>query len=354
MLWLMFACAESDPGANLPESGFVVGTPGAIDTLSRCLRRFPKSDAAALGEAWAQSAAGCKATLYAEGSDAGLTCGPPPPALAAALAGHQLRFGLPRTPAGLLSGSVDAASSATLAATLLVPIPDAAGPLSLLIPAGEAAGLSMLSDEGAFLHVRGRPEAGIDIAAMVPEASQADRLFDLRSTLLSAAVLQGTWELAAYAPAPGNTMPEFVLGVGVRPASAPAAVAAFAEMLRKKWSVRREAIELETWHGECLRGLNIMPELEPCFLLRDDALAIGWNEAAVRTGAAAGARETFTTGLGAVIDTEALAASDHVLSMLVPPDVQLPPLEYPLGRLRLNAHREGRYVSVEVAAAGCP
>lgn len=354
MLWMALACADPDPGANLPEAGFIVGTPTAIATVSRCLLRFPESEAGAVGEAWSRAAAACADTLFVEGPGTELRCGPAPAPLLAALSGHQIRFGLPRGPAGLVSGSVDEASTTHLAASLLLPVPEEAGALSLLLPGTGGPGTSVLSNKDAFLHVRGHPEGGIDLAALVPESSQADQLFDMRSTLLSGAVLQGTWELAAYPPPPGKSMPEVVLGLGVRASTAPPAITAFAELLREKWSVRREDIAAEDWHGECLRGLNIMPEFEPCFLLRDEALAIGWNEAAVRTGTAAGSRETFETDLGIIVDTAALAASDQVLAGLFSPTFQYPPIEYPLGRIRISARSAGKYVAADLSAEGCP
>lgn len=354
MLWLALGCSDPDPTGSLPDDGFVVGTPAAVAAVSRCLRRFPESEAAALGDAWALASAGCTETLFAEGGTAELRCGSPPPPLAAALSGHELRFGMPRGASGILAGSLDQITGAALTGELLIPIPEPLGSMGLFIPASGAAGSAALADEGAFLHVRARPAGGIDIAGLVPENSQADSLFDLRSTLLSGAVLQGTWELAAYPPHPGGSMPELVLGLGVRSTTAPPAVTAFAEALQKKWSVKRDAIAAAGWQGECLRGLNIMPEFEPCFLLRDDALAIGWNESAVRTGTAPGPRRAFETGLGAVIDTRSLTASDQVISALFRPDMRYPPVDYPLGRIELNAHRTAGYLAVAVAAEGCP
>ncbi|GDX79211.1 hypothetical protein LBMAG42_10220 [Deltaproteobacteria bacterium] len=354
MLWIALACHEPDPSASLPEGGFVVATPAAISTLSRCLQRFPESEASTLGEMWARAAETCRETLFVEGPGTSLECAPPPPALAAALAGHQLRFGLPRTAAGMVSGGVDVASDAQLTGGLLLPIPEELGPLGLVIPSATAAGPSMLRNQGAFLHARGRPDGGIDVAALVPENSQADQLFDLRSSMLSGAVLQGTWELAAYPPPPGRSMPEVVLGLGVRASTAPTAITTFAEMIRKKWSVQREEITADAWRGECLRGLNIMPEFEPCFLLNEQSLAIGWNESAVRTGAAPGARQPFETGMGVVIDTTALSASDATLSALFPPEMQYAPIDYPLGRIELNARTLGNYVAVDVSTGGCP
>ena len=152
------------------------------------------------------------------------------------------------------------------------------GALSLLVPGAAPAGPDRLASTGRLVSLRVRPRAGIDLAALVPAGSQADRLFRLKSSLFASAVLDGTWEGAVYLPERAGGMPGVALALGFSLREpAVSAVEHFIADLQETWPVHREALSLPAGAGACLPDLNVLPELAPCYVATDDALVVGWN-----------------------------------------------------------------------------
>ena len=79
---------------------------------------------------------------------------------------------------------------------LRVPREAVRGAQALLSPGDEPPGPGVLSGSQRLFHARARPEGGLDFASLVPEGSQADRMFRLKSELFAGTVLDGTWEAA--------------------------------------------------------------------------------------------------------------------------------------------------------------
>jgi hypothetical protein len=88
------------------------------------------------------------------------------------------------------------------------------GALALLLPGAEPVGPALLGGGERLMHARVRPLGGLDVAALVPRESQANRLFRLRSELFAGLVLDGTWEAAVYLPEPEGAMPRAALALG--------------------------------------------------------------------------------------------------------------------------------------------
>ena len=88
------------------------------------------------------------------------------------------------------------------------------GAHALLLPGDESPGPDVLSGSQRLFHARARPEGGLDFASLVPEGSQADRMFLLKSELFAGAVLDGTWEAAIYLPEDGEPTPRAALALG--------------------------------------------------------------------------------------------------------------------------------------------
>ena len=357
LLLLFVGCPAPDPTAGLPSAGFLSLTSAAAKELSACLARFPESPAAAAGERLTAAAEACPGELYGEGERAweALRCSAPPQAVAALRQDRDLAMGSPRSAAGIAHAEATVRPDAVnLDATL--PLPDEAGPLGLLLPGGDPAGPAVLSGQGAVLHARARPAGGIDLGAFVSAGSHADSLFDLKAELLSATVLSGWWELALYPPGAGGELPWPVLAVGVRAATADAAVDAFVEEVRAKWGVQRQATTIAGAPGECLGGLKIMPGFEPCYARREDTLAIGWNAEAL-AGALAGppADLGLAGASGARLDFGAMKAADALLASGKPADTLYPPLDYPLGTvtIRLLPPEGGALRLRATSTAGC-
>ena len=154
---------------------------------------------------------------------------------------------------------------------------------SLLIPGSTPPGPVQLNRVDELIHARIRPETALDIASLVAEGGQADRLFRLKSRLFAGTVLDGSWETVIYLPAPGRRMPHVALALGV--SHIPPAVAAMEEFIgemQRTWPVHRSPFNVHGAVGACLLDLNILPDFAPCYVATESALVAGWNPASLR------------------------------------------------------------------------
>ncbi len=221
-------------------------------------------------------------------------------------------------------------------------IPDAGLPAfaDLLLPSDELPGPPILSSTDTLVHARARPRGGLDLAALVPHASQADRLFRLKSALFAGAVLDGTWELASYVPQPGDRMALSALAVGFTlRTAAVSAMESFVDELRTTWGVARSDFSAGRFEGACLAQLNLLPELAPCYVATDRALVIGWNETAIRK-ALDGTRAHGPRDEGEVlIHLARFAKADARLIETLPGGATSPGVEYPWKEMAAIARR---------------
>jgi hypothetical protein len=191
----------------------------------------------------------------------------------------------------------------------------------------------------------------LNLAALVPEGSQGDRLFRLRSELFGAAVLDGSLELALYLPEAGADMPRIAAALGIRHAGAArAAVEHFLDEIEAAWSLRRAPFEQGAAHGACLPDLHLVPELAPCYALTDTALVLGWNPASLRHALASGAATTNPADPAAArldIDLAGIAAADARLATVH--GAERPALRWPWRRLRAEASRRSNTLEIELA-----
>jgi len=200
------------------------------------------------------------------------------PALEALRLDAALAFAIPVQGSARLVGRADVASSGSV--SLEAELEDAAaeGWLALLVPGEDPAGAARLSGRESLIHARIRPAVGLDLARVVPSSSQADTLFRLKSRLFAGAVLGGVWEIAVYAPAPGEPVPGMALALDLAaPSLAAAAVREFVGSLEATWPIRHERTRIAGHDGACFRELKILPGFAPCYALTDDVLVIGWN-----------------------------------------------------------------------------
>lgn len=269
--------------------------------------------------------------------EAGLRCGDPHGPLAAghrALDGADVAFALPAGEAGPLLGRfrLDAGD---LRGELQLPSPPAQGALALLVPGREPAGPGVLDRGGALVHARVRPAGGLDLGALVPERSQADVLFRLRSELFSGVVLDGTWEAGVYLPEPGHGMPRVALALGfsLRDPAIAAAERLLAD-LRETWPVQRSAFALGDLRGACLLELNVLPDLAPCYVTTDRALVFGWNADSLRAALGTRARASLRGAPARLdLDLALFAEADAILGRHLPAAERPPSLHWPWSRL---------------------
>lgn len=197
---------------------------------------------------------------------------------------------------------------------LVLPHGAARGATALLVPGSSPPGPAQLTGTGALVHARVRPRAGLDLASLVARDGQAQRLFRLRSRIFAGAVLDGTWEAAAYVPEPGEPAPPVALALGFHLRDgAVAAMEELIEEIRSTWPVDRVAFSVGGAHGACLPDLRIMPGLAPCYVATDRALVLGWNAASIERALAGGASGLGRTG-GVLVDLARFSEADANLA----------------------------------------
>jgi len=380
LLCAAVACTPDAPDqdaahrASLPAGAWLLSDADALDALLAGLTRPGGTPLARRASAWRQALADCRRTSPAVGAVevlahaptgdlaelfAALQCDAAPVApaplrelrgtasLAVALPldavapspGLGARDGSGAAEPLRLEGRIDVdVASGEVDARRGLRLPEHAveGFASLLLPAREPAGPSRLATQGALVHARLRTAHGIDPAALVRSGGQADQLFRLGSTLLAAAALDGTWELALYEPREGVTMPPIALGLGIAIESAAReGVAHFVRQLEATWPIHRRAARFaaapgvagtgRVVEGACFFELRILPEFAPCWAIApgDGAhgamLLIGWNGESLARALAApqSTAELAAVGTpradGAWVDLDRVARADALL-----------------------------------------
>jgi len=271
-------------------------------------------------------------------------------------ADYALAFAWPLEPGLRLRGRLGLDDRGGVELDLRVPPEAAHGPQELLLPGDEPPGPGVLSGSQQLFHARARPAGGLDFASLVPEGSQADRMFRLKSELFAGTVLDGTWEAAIYLPAEGEPTPRAALALGFEHrALAVAAIERFIADLRSTWPVRRSFFALGEAEGACLLDLRILPDLAPCYVATDRALVLGWNPASLRkaldgtsTGAPLAGPES---GGGLVLELARFAEADARLAQAAgeqPLRQAAQAAASPWQRLRAQARRDGDRVLVRV------
>jgi hypothetical protein len=278
--------------------------------------------------------------------------------------GGDLVFALPRESAAALRGALRSENGA-LALDLRWPDPPAEGALRLLVPGDTPAGPDRLASMGRLASLRVRPRAGVDLAALVPEGSQADRLFRLKSGLLASAVLDGTWEGAVYLPERAGGMPGVALALGFSLRDpAVAAMERFIADLAKTWPVHRSAFARPEGEGACLSDLNVLPDLAPCYVATSDALVVGWNATSLARALQASRSEPKASEVdeGGPAFSDAPARLDLDLALIrraddllarAFPDSQ-PPLRWPWDRVLAHGGEENGALVLRMTLVSAP
>ena len=190
----------------------------------------------------------------------------------------------------------------------------------------------------------------------MPAGSQADQLFALRSQIFAGAVLDGTWEAAAYVPSDEDLLPPLALAVGVT-LRAPAVAAAdrFVANLEAAWPVHRSPFAVGRAEGVCLPDLNILPGFAPCFVATRDALVVGWNAESVRRALApADPRADGDAPARLELDLELFERADEILSHQVAETLRADALRWPWRHVQAEGSREGDTLVLRVALSGGP
>jgi len=220
------------------------------------------------------------------------------------------------------------------------------GALSLVLPAAEAPGPPRLSDKGALLHARVRPDGGLNIARFVSGGGWAARMYRLKSDLFEGKALAGVWELAAYVPKEGEIIPPLALAIDVRdPDLAVTAMERFLSELEATWPVRRADYRLGDRTGACLSDARVLPDLTPCYVADGEALFVGWNprslDLALSGGSPGEVADPAGSESGGRIFFARFPDADEVIARASGALAPAPATSYPWAEARISGVRDG-------------
>ncbi len=364
---LAASCTPREPA--LPPDAILAGDASALVRALRGLARLEGTPLARSARELAARLEGCEE--FAASAPVGelgalldrVTCAPfaqQPASLQRLRGDADLVFVLPlrgalgrsELAASSLTGTLRVAESGSLVLTARGNAQDLP---SWLVPAAEPAGPGVLSTRNTLVHARFRPELGLDLAALVPEESQADRMFRLKSELFAGAVLAGALEAAVYLPPEGRAMPLLVVAVDValqRPALA--AVQQLVRELEATWPIHHAPVTFGQRTGACFFDLAILPEFAPCYAQGERALLFGWNPDAIAAALLPGAGDAPDEAGGLLVHFDRMPAADRRLQSALAPDREPRDIDYAWSRLQARADRESDQVEwhLELKARG--
>jgi hypothetical protein len=223
-------------------------------------------------------------------------------------------------------------------------------PLALLLPAADEPGRSLLSSDQALTHIRIRPDGGLNLASLVSQDGWANRLFQLRSELFLATALKGNWELAVYLPEEHQQMPPMALAVDFNHRGAAVkAMEQFLDQVMQAWPVRKIPFAAREWPGACLSNLQVMPDLEPCYVATDKALVVGWNPSSIEHAVASIVSETELEESRALLFLDRFPLADERLAAVSGGGREAGPTAYPWSQIRVTGHRSGKVYVLRLA-----
>jgi hypothetical protein len=364
LLGLLASCVVRTSAPDLPPGLHLAGDARALSAVLSRLERLTDTPVAAYARELRMRLAACEEFVAGvEEPDPvalseSLVCARSaehPPALRALRGEGDLVAVVPIGDGGRLAGSARVAADGSLVYDGRLELRENRGLARLAVPGARAPGPPRLSTRDALVHVRLRPEGGLNVASMVPQGSQGDRLFRLKSELFLGTVLEGTWEAAVYLPPESRTMPGVVLGLDVRVRDAAvAAVERFVRDLETTWPVHRAPFRVGSWPGACLPDLRILPEFAPCYVATETTLVFGWNAESVRIGLEPALESEMGDEGGLVIRLDRIREADRRLHEAIAPGASPPPLGYGWQQLRANGTpgRGALELHVELVAEG--
>ncbi len=311
------ACEPDAPAPSWPSDNWVVGDAAALSSVATGLAEFVGTPIGRHAELWLERAGGC-AGFVAQAPQGATTeqlidsirCVDSvaiPPALQTLQADSAAAFSFPLAGGGHVYGRIPAYSDAgqTIEAHFEPPADGAegdrtatSGAVSLLVQGRDSAGAPAFSTDDALVHARVRPAAGLDLASLVSQGSQADQMFHLRSELFVGALLEGSWEIAIYLPREAQVTPPMALALDhTLRVGAERAMQTFVGELEATWPIHHSRQRIAGHEGACFHDLRLLPDLVPCYVVTARSIVIGWNPTSIelalgRSDAAA----TFVAG----------------------------------------------------------
>ena len=352
MMVLLLGCDGRDPLAEAPPGAWLVGSAAELDPLLDRLTAWTGTTIAMVTRPVAAKVAACPdQVLIGLPADAELptvSCTIPAEwaPLADAARGHSAAFLLPESDIGRMSGTLDVSAGGAFTAQGSLPEPPGGTAWDLLLPGEGDPGPDALPREGALVHARVRQARVVDIASMSGPAGREEDVFGLDAQLFAASVLSGTWEFAAWPAAEGGSVPRVALAVGVRNDTIARVTAEqYVGSLSGRWPFVASPQDIAGRSATCLAGLNLLPELTPCWVVDDGNILVAWNAASLGRASEGGTGHAKTSEV--VVHLGAFPPADAALTRaFAPPDVPPPADNYPWRDLVITARREDDRVHV--------
>jgi hypothetical protein len=356
--FFLLACAPDASLDEWPEGAVIAGRSAALGTVLDQIQDLEGTPLARRARVIADRLGDCERV---EGQDPegrlahaaeSIECAPPDSAFASVHAWRgerDLAFALPLEHGARLRGALSVSASGDIDVEVSLPTDAFSGARRLLVPGSKPAGPGVLSGNDRLIHLRVRPDEGLDLASLVPSGGQAEQLFRLKSGLFQGLVLDGTWEAALYVPEPGQPMPPAALALGFTSRrAARMAVDRFLREIETAWPVQRSPFSASGVSGACLLQLRLLPDLAPCYVATDHALVIGWNAASVRKALLGAPGEEGEFAGVASADLDRFVEADTRLASLAGDDGAPPPARWPWRRVIADGERVGDRVQIRV------
>lgn len=350
---LLAGCTPRDPLAALPPGPHLVGRPAALAPALDRLAGLRDTRLAVTLARVRPDVDACPTFVHVTAGDDGpvVDCAPED-ALAPLVAlaeGHAAAFVLPDAGFGRLAGTLDVDARGGVVATASMPEPPGGTALDLVLPSGEDPGPDTLPADGALVHARVRQARIADVSTLAGESKHENDIFGLKNQLFAAAMLEGVWEFALWAPREGGVVPEAALAVGVRaPDVARAAAEEYVATLAKRWSFTPTPQRVGETDASCLAGLNLLPELAPCWAIQGGTLVAGWNEKSLSRALGPTTRHEPRSRLH--VELAAFPAVDAVLTRAFAPEAPPPDVSYPWSAIELSGTRRDGRLHVDLRA----
>lgn len=356
LVLLALGCHARDPLADAPPGAWMVGSAAAVAPLAERLAAWSGTVIGARARPVAAQVATCPdqvlLALLPDATSPTVSCTVPDTwaPLAAAAEGHAAAFLLPDAGIGRFSGTVDVSPDGAFVATGSLPDPPGGTAWDLLLPDDGDPGPDVLPSDGALVHARVRQARVADIATLSGPSAGDEDVFGLNASLFASSVLSGTWEFVAWPPADGGRVPGAALAVGTRSETiAGAAAEQYVATLSKRWPFVATPTDAGGHAATCLTGLNLLPELTPCWAIAQGNLVVAWNAASLARAFGVTTHHAATSEV--VVHFSAFPAADAALTRAFAPPGAPPPADtYPWRDLALTTQRvQGR---VQVTLTG--
>lgn len=287
LLGPMSGCGDGHSVPALPPGNWVYGDARAVSAILASLETLAGTPVARSASSLRERLTGCREFIArSQGGDLRAlldrarcaTPGEVPDSIVALRREGDLAFVLELAPDRQLRGRLTRAQTGAVSIVASLEAPEVSSLAALLVPGEEPVGRSALAPAETLVHARLRPASGLNVAAMVSQNSQADRMFQLRSELFLGQVLDGTWEFAIYMPRAEHVTPPIALALdySLRPA-AEAAMKRFVSELEATWPIHHSEYVIADYAGACFHDLRLLPDLVPCYVLTEQSIVIGWN-----------------------------------------------------------------------------